>query len=357
MQTREQVYSLMMLRKRGDNIFACMPADVIRSISDTDQNPDNEIHVALRLAASGLQHDIDRLVAIVRENPRLLLQAGNIRTRGGVEVIRTTLYEFFLGEGDPDGAKAIEFGFAELSKLKDPEGVYLNGEKERERQYERYRPHIEALAKQIESKQPTIDVKPLIDTIKKAKAEDIKAALNKDMTHESTLRDALIAFRKAIKPKRKTVGMHYDHYTTLMQAFDLLVSEWNELSANDTNYDKCRLVWRQIIGILQLEGLPAIDRIGFARAFEDKLRTLNYKYDEANSFPDAPPAVVDGELNLSGLGFDEAIFGGVPRGRVAVGGSWARAGLEKTCRAKTQSLQNLCQPQQQPRYQTGCIVC
>ena len=76
------------------------------------------------------------------------------------------------------------------------------------------------------------------------------------MTNTSTLCLALKEFRKAIKPKRKTVGMHYDHYTTLMQAFDLLASEWKELSANETNYDKCRVVYRQIMGILQLKGYP-----------------------------------------------------------------------------------------------------
>ena len=106
-----------------------VPLDVIRYISDFGQDPNNEIHVALRLAASGLQADIDLLVEMVRANPRLLLQAGNVRTRGGVEVIRTTLYEFFLGEGDPDGAKAIEFGFAELSKIKDKDGVLFRWRK------------------------------------------------------------------------------------------------------------------------------------------------------------------------------------------------------------------------------------
>ncbi len=48
---------------------------------------------------------------------------------------------------DPNPQKKIEFGFANVP----------NGENERIGQYERYRPHIEALAKQIESKQPAFD--------------------------------------------------------------------------------------------------------------------------------------------------------------------------------------------------------
>ena len=248
-------------------------------------------------------------------------------TRGGVVVKRIKLYEFFLGEGDPESAKQIEFGFANIPQ----------GEEERLRQYERYRPPIEALAKQLESKQPAFDLKPLINLIKESPPADIKAALNKEMNHQSQLRDAFIAFRNAVKPKIKTEGMHYEHYTTLLQAFDLLYDEWEALSNHSANYDKCYLVWRQIIGYLQ-RSLPAVDRFAFARVFDDDERTPDFKYDRG-SFPD----VAAGDLGLSGLGFDEAIFG-----RAAVrggGGQWPprrASGLKNTCRAKTSNLQNLC---------------
>lgn len=49
MLTREQVYCLMMLRTRGDNLFAPVPKDIIRYLSDFGQDPHNDIHVALRL--------------------------------------------------------------------------------------------------------------------------------------------------------------------------------------------------------------------------------------------------------------------------------------------------------------------
>lgn len=296
MLTRDQVYTMLLLRKREDNIFSVLPDELICHISDFGQDPNNEIHRALRLAVSGEEKDMTKLVEMVNANPHLLFQAGNVITRGGVPVIRTTLYEFFLGEGDPDGAKQIEFGFAKIS----------NGENERLRQYERYRPHIEALAKQVESKQPALDLRPLIDIIKHSSPADITAALNKNMQHESALRDALMAFRDAVRPKRVTVGMHYQHYTTLQQALELLDSEWAVLSNNYTDYHKCRLVWRQIIGYLQ-RSLPAVDRFAFARAFEDKERTLNYKY-ENGSFPDA---LFDagGDLALVGVGFDDAVCG------------------------------------------------
>ena len=90
MLTREQVYTMLILRQRGA-LFGGQANDIniIRLISDRGQDPNNDIHVALRLAASGIQTDMDVLVDMVRANPRLLLHAGNVITRGGVEVIRT----------------------------------------------------------------------------------------------------------------------------------------------------------------------------------------------------------------------------------------------------------------------------
>lgn len=335
MLTREQVYIMFMLRNRANNIFSVLPDELIYYISDMNDNPDSDINVALRLAASAVEEDIVKLIEMVKKNPRLLLQTGNVMTRGGVLVSRTALYEFFLGEGDPLSAKRIEFGFA----------LIPNGENERTHQYERYRPHIEAMAKQIESKKPAFDLKPLFDIIKKSSPEDIAAALNKDMKHESLLRDALIAFRNAVRPKKMSVGMHYKHYTTLQQAFDLLYDEYKELSANYTNFDKCYLVWRQIIGYLE-RSLPAVDRFAFARAFDDEERTTKFKYADG-LFPDCNDA--DGDLDLSGLGFDESIYGTPCASRagavrlVCCGFGVGRAGfLENTCRAKMSGLQNLC---------------
>lgn len=119
------------------------------------------------------------------------------------------------------------------------------------------------MAEQIESKIPAFDLKPLFDIIKQSTPDDIRAALAKDITHESDLRVALVAFRDAVRPKKKTEGMLYEHYTTLLQAFDLLHKEWKELSSNYTNDDKCDLIWRQIINYLKRSlsvDLPPLNR-------------------------------------------------------------------------------------------------
>ena len=334
MLSREQRLMLFKARHTSNCLFK-LPPDLIREISQFGRD-DTEFNKALHHAASSQEEDIDIVVEKVKANPSLLLQTGNVVTRAGISVIRTTLYEFFLGEGDPDAAKQIEPYFAEIP----------NGENERIRQYEQYRPHIEALAKQVESSQPAFDLRPLFKIIKESSAADILDALNindpnRNITeNENTaLRAALAEFRKAVKPKCSiTVGMHYEHYTTLEQAFDLLHRNWKALSDNYAHYERCYLVWRQIIGYLQ-RSLPAVDRFGFARAFEDKKRSLCFKHDDKDSFPDV--ISTDGNLEFSGLGFDKAIFGAGGNGW-GVGWMVGKARFRNTCRAKTSSLQNLC---------------
>lgn len=291
MLTKRQVYTMLVLRRRENNIFSVLPEEIIDYIGQVSQDPNSDIAKALHHAAYASQEDVNALIAMLEKNPRLLLEAGNVVTPGGLDVRRVTIYECLLGAGDPEFAKMVEPYFEKILDNNEP-----IGEEERKHQYERYRPHIEALAKEVESKQSAFDLNPLFDCIKQSSPEDIRAALNKDMQYESVLRDALIAFRNVVRPTRKTVGMHYEHYSTLQQAFDLLDDEWQELSSSYTNYDKCDLVWRQIIGYLQLS-LPAVDRFAFAHAFKDKERTANFIYADG-SFPCTPVAETD--MGLTG---------------------------------------------------------
>ncbi len=349
MLSHSQVDKLFELRKDRTSFFSLLPRDVANSVScvDYDTDPNSEITIALRHAASGTKADIDALVELVKTNPRLLLQAGDVVTRGGVFVKRIKLYEFFLGEGYPHGAKQIEFGFEKIEE----------GTEERERQFARYRPHIEALATQTKAKQPAFDLRPLIKAIKDSTDEEITDALtindpNRTVTHNTLLRKEFAKFRRAVKPKIKTSGeMHYEHYTTLMQAFDLLYTEWKTLSNNYTNYDKCDLACQQVIGYLQ-RSLPAVDRFAFARAFEDAERIVNYKYDNG-SFPN----ISFGSEELAGLGFVAAIC--AVRVHIAAGCRRERAMARRRdlmgyhMSNKNFRLAELMQHQ----HSTGCIVC
>jgi hypothetical protein len=318
--TREQMYALLMFRNRENNIFSALPPEYFYyGLIGVEQNPNSDIAIALRLAADGEERAIKELIAMLDRNPRLLLQAGNVMTRGGLYVKRVTLYEFFLGAGDPDAAARIAPNFDKIE----------GGAGQRDRQYARYKPYIDGMLAQT-----PYDLRPLIEIIKSSSPADVTAILNNDMTHESTLRDALIQFRTdhtpgvLIKPR-----MHYN-YNTLQSAFDLLYEEWNMLSNNHTNYDKCDLVAICVIGYLQ-RSLPAVDRFAFARAFADKERTLNFKY-AAGVFPDTTS---DLPLGISNLIYG---CGGAWGGAVRPSVGHDRGCLENSCRTKATDLQNLC---------------
>lgn len=166
------------------------------------------------------------------------------------------------------------------------------------------------MARQLDLDQPAYNLKPLFKIIKYSSTADINEALNindpsRTVTRTTPLRAALAEFRKAVKPKKMVkVGMHYQHYTTLIQAFDLLSDQRNTHMNSDYECQrKLDLIWRQVIGYLQ-RGLPAVDRFVFARAFHDTERTTSFLFNNG-SYPDSS----SDDLNLVGLGFDEAILG------------------------------------------------
>jgi len=289
------------------------------------------IDTALCKAASGLKEDIATIINIVEANPCLLQYRGDVVTRGGTKIIGTTLYEFFLGSGYPEAAEEIGKLFALLP----------DGEAERIRQYERYKPQIEQLTKDIQAYKQAYetagnsayhsdyeklgcklayDVKPLIDLIIKSSQADITAELQQTAGHNSELRRAMDAFREAINYSQKSRkdGMHYAHYITIMQVLDLLHEKWDTLSYNKTNYNKCRLVFSQIFGYLELVGLPAIDRFKFANAFfSDEGLSSQCKF-SSDIFPD----FAFSNLDCTDLGFKFGIVGGP--GWAVAPGSWTR---------------------------------
>lgn len=253
MITREQIYTMLMMNNRRNTFFSALPIEIIKNISDYGQNPNSEIATALNYAAYARKEDVETLLVMLDENPGLLLQAGNVQTPGGDEIKRVTVYEFLLGTGDYELAGIVQKYFANIT----------NGEQERIRQYERYRPHIEGMLTQ-----KPYDLLPLIELIKKAPSEQVAALLDKDMSGENELCKAFILFRKDWGPKVLTKPcMHYN-YASLKYAFELLNQEWTSLQEASNNNDKIQLVWRQLIGF-EMRRLPGIDRRMMEQGFDD----------------------------------------------------------------------------------------
>lgn len=295
MISRDEIYTLLMLRNREDSIFSTLPMDVIGEISAYSLGLNADIAQALHHAAYARQEDVTALLALLDKNPGLLLQRGDVQTPGGDVHKRITIYEFLLGDGDAELALKVKAYFDKID----------NGELIRRRQEEPYRPLIEGMLNQ-----KPYDLKPLIELIKKASSETITALLNKDMMGDSELCKAIIQFRKDWAPKVLcSPCMHYN-YASLKHAFDILWSEWDNLKkASNNNYDKIYLVWRQLIGF-EMRRLPGIDRCAMAQGLyylidNKEAPVLSYKLRNGNIVKDFPITITDD--SLTGLGGDFCI--------------------------------------------------
>ena len=343
MLTREQIQTLIAIRNRPGSVLNPqgiayrLPTDVIRKIANVgfDPDPNSDTATLLRLVAFG---DLANVKAMLDANPALIGKAGHVVTPSGLLVRYVKPYECALGAGNFEMAKLIAGYFDQ----------FTDGAEEKAAQDKKYLPHIEALAAQLESKQPTYDMTSLIQQIIDAPDSEVTAALNKSQDLNIPLCKAIHEFRGAVRPAgQQTAGLHYQHYTTILQVLDLLASKWQSLSKNYTNYARCDLVWDQLFGFLS-RSLSFPERCALARACKDNEQTLVCKYNNQETFPESCDRSSEG----SGLGFDFAIFGAVrgPLPAAPVGGVWgtlldragACAALEKLCRTKTISLRRLC---------------
>lgn len=341
MITREQIYTMLMMKNRTNTFFSALPIEIIKEISDYGQNPNTKIAIALNHAAYARKENVEALLVLLDNNPNLLLQAGNVTTPGGDEVRRVTLYEFLLGAGDYELAEKVQVYF---SKIK-------NGELEWMRQYERYRPHIENM-----KNQKPYDLSPLIELIKKSSPEEVKALLIKHMTGESELYKAIIQFRKDWAPRILLKPcMHYN-YASLQQAFELLDKEFDNLyKASGNNDDMINLVWKQLIG-LEMIRLPGIDRCVMAQGIyyvieQKEALARSYIFRNGGAAKVFPVASLDDSLD--GLGGDFSVRARGNRGRCYETGSLHPIG--KLMSNKYFKLTELLQPH--PNHQpSSCVI-
>ena len=334
MISREEIYTMLILRNRQDSIFSTLPMDIIGEISSYSLDLNADIANALHHAAYARKEDVEALLTMLDKNPRLLLQAGNVTTPGGDEIRRVTLYEFLLGAGDYELAEKVQAYFEKIE----------HGSQERIRQYERYRPHIEGMLTQT-----PYDLSPLIELIKKASPEEINALLDKDTTGGSELCSVILQFRKDWAPRIVSQPcMHYN-YVSLKHAFELLEKEWSNLyKASGNNYDMINLVWRQLIGF-EMRRLPGIDRCVMAQGIYyviEQKEALARSYNLRNGGVAVAFPITLSDDSLDGLGGDFSVDGGMgdKGGWVSRRGcvSWWGGCSENLCRTKTSNLQNLC---------------
>ena len=154
--------------------------------------------------------------------------------------------------------------------------------------------------------------------------------------------DALAKFRQEFSPRIVTNGLLFN-YATLQEAFKVLGVEFNLLfEASNNNYDKCDLVWRQLIGRM-VDLLPACERQAFAtRYIIENHATLVRSFKLKVSAGNFPVATNDESRSGAGWDFSCDVFGEA-RGAGAWGAGRpdARACWDAYLEKKQQNLQNI----------------
>lgn len=284
MLSREQIYTLIWIRKQPGNIFAVLPKEMCGyGMANVSHDSGSEIAELLKHIIAGTHLHLIR--GMLWKNPRLVLEAGDVTTSAGLLVKRTTPLECALGAGSPEISEMIHDAFERIRDEKD--SIVEGAIKVRNEQYARYRKHIEGM----------LNYKPydftwLLEVIKASHPEDITAALNNDMSRQNKLTDALLRFRKQFTPDKIAVGMHFNYnehcnYQTIIRAFEIADLEYNNL-VEGVNVSKYRLFAKHIVDVIALNCCSE-ERFLFARdcfdnAIAGKLhrfdRQLIYKYRE-----------------------------------------------------------------------------
>jgi hypothetical protein len=304
MLNRSQIETLIAIRNRPGSPFNPhgttyrLPIDVIKQIANVGFDPDSESDIA-KLLHHIAYGDLASAKIMLDANRSLIGKASHVQTPSGLIVRYVKPYECALGGGDPEMAKMIAGYFDQ----------FTDGAAEKAAQDAKYRTHIEDMLNP--EKNPPYDFTLLIETLMAAKPADVTAALNRDTTHDSALRDVLEQFRKDFTPGMITSGLHFN-YQHLLRAYEVYDQNYENLYKSGGNdYDKLRLFSRQIIGFIQ-RSLPAIDRMVYAQSLYDVVeqkteikRSFKFTHDEG-SFPDTS----GGHGALSGLGFEYFAAGG-----------------------------------------------
>jgi len=249
----------------------------------------------------------EKVLAILKENLRLLLERGDAIDPAGNLIPGVTAYELALGAGDNEMATMIRGLFDQFE----------GGENARIEQEKNYQ---DAINHMLESPKQAFNFNELLQIIVDAPEQDVTEELKTDdfnvnyegrihPQYKKTLRQALEEFRKYFSPRVIKHGEMHFNYANLQTAFDLYNKQYNKLKeTSNGNWDKQDLFLRQVIGFIQ-RGLPACDRQAFARDLhclvEEKKpkpleRCFDFKYSDG-SFP-----ITAGDLSRSGLGYKYA---------------------------------------------------
>jgi hypothetical protein len=276
--------------------------------------PESEINRALHYLALG---DPAKGIGMLTANPDLLAQSGYVITQTGDLLWNVKPLECLLalGEHHADMIPHVLplFDFTE------------GGEEEKQKQLTKYKSAVLNIGKE-----QRYQFQWIVDIVKKSPTDDVTAALAKDFAHESVLRDGLHQYRQDFHMRVITNGLVCP-YATVHEVLKMYDENFDALKAasqnkNDT-YDKCRLVWRQVVGFIfrrRLTDRQACATGHMVAARENAAaileRTYEFKYHRGQFFEACRDFLVENDEDLSdgcGWGFSVDVYGGRRRDAAA----------------------------------------
>lgn len=258
----KQIITLMIMRKRSETAFYHLNENVYKIIYDYVINDPKALNEALKHAANARTEDVKALLALLDENPFLLLQSGNVKTPGGLTLKGVLIYELLLGATDFDLASQVAEYFKRIPY----------GQQERNRQYARYSPHLDG----IFNSQNSYNITPILNLLRdeennESVRNDIEALIAKTPGYHCKLGDEIAKFKAFHSPDRPLTQprIHFN-YSSMLLLYQLLCTEtmMNELYlANGSNWRMYNFIWINTVGYMQ-SLYPSIDRFILARGMD-----------------------------------------------------------------------------------------
>lgn len=261
--------------------------------------PESDINRVLHYIALG---NPTKALQMLKANRRLLEQSGYVIAQTGDLLWNVKPLEcaLSLGEHESDMIPAMLPLFDLLN----------GGEEEKQKQQARYDDAIDSIGTELR-----YNFEWIMNVIKQSPATDVTAALAKDFTQESYLRDSLMAFRNHFPMRVITNGLvcSYAMIEEVLKMYDGHKDAFRGALDNaDNTQDRSRLLWRQVVGFIYRRRATDRQALATGQLLDDVTarlsRTYEFRHEPGQSFEPCQDFLADDDEALcAGSGWDSSV--------------------------------------------------